>query len=128
MRSHTNNVPFPSYPMWYNVIPPYLFLDSNLYPRYFNGMKMFEFVNLKIATISTAWYPYPRPNQPVLTIGNTSYSASVHVTIPIEPILYQLKLSIITQNRIHVQKNVPVTLNATMLGNNTKMQLVGGVH
>jgi len=89
---------------------------------------MFEFVNLKIATISTAWYPYPRPNQPVLTIGNTSYSASVHVTIPIEPILYQLKPSIITQNRIHVQKNVPVTLNATMLGNNTKMQLVGGVH
>jgi hypothetical protein len=43
--SHANNVSFPSHPMWYNVILPYLFLDSNLYPRYFNGMKMFELVN-----------------------------------------------------------------------------------
>jgi hypothetical protein len=53
---------------------------------------------------------------------------NVHVTIPIQPILYQPKPSIITQNRIHVQQNVHVTLNATMLGNNTKIQLVGEVH
>ncbi len=79
---------------------------------------MFELVNLRTATISMAWYPYPRPDQPVMIIGNTPYSTSVHVTIPNEPILYQLKPSIITQNRVHVQKNVPVTLNATMLGNN----------
>ncbi len=52
--SHTKNVPFPSYSMWYNVIPPYLFLDSNLYLGYFNEMKMFELVNPKTTTISMA--------------------------------------------------------------------------
>ncbi len=114
--------------MWYNVILLYLFLGSNLYPRYFNGMKMFELVNLKTTTISMAWYLYPRPDQLVMTTSNTPYSTNVHVTIPIQPILYQAKPSIITQNRIHVQQNVHVTLNATMLGNNTKIQLVGGVH
>jgi hypothetical protein len=80
---HTNNVSFPSYPMWYNVIPFYLFLDSNSYPRYFNGMKMFELVNPRTITISMAWYLYPRPNQLVMTTSNTFYPTNVHVTIPI---------------------------------------------
>jgi hypothetical protein len=52
--SHTKNVPFPSYSMWYNVIPPYLFLDSNLYSGYFNEMKMFELANPRTTTISMA--------------------------------------------------------------------------
>jgi len=125
---HTNNVSFPSYPMWYNVKSPYLFLDSNLYPRYFNGMKMFEHVNPTTITISMAWYPYPRPDQLVMTTNNTPYSATIHVTIPIQPILYRPKPSIIIQNRVHVQQNVPITLNATTLRNSIEMQLVGGVH
>jgi hypothetical protein len=125
---HTNNVSFLSYPMWYNVIPPYLFSDSNLYPRYFNGMKMFELVNHRITIISMAWYPYPRPHQLVITTSNTPYSTSAQVTIPIQPNLYQPKPSIITQNRAHVQQNVLITLNATTLKNIIKMQLVGGVH
>jgi hypothetical protein len=86
--SHTKNVHFPSYPMWYNVISPYLFLDSILYPRYFNEMKMFELVNPRTTTISMAWCSYPRPNQPIMTTSNTPYSASVHVSISIQPILY----------------------------------------
>ncbi len=118
----------PSYPIWYNVIPPYLFLDSNLYPRYINGTKMFEFVNPGTTTISMAWYPYLRLDQLVMTTSNTPYSASVHVTIPIQPNLCQPKPFIITQNRTHVQQNVPITLNATTLRNSIKMQLVGGVH
>jgi hypothetical protein len=115
MPGHTNNVPFPSYPMWYNVIPPYLLLDSNLYPRYFNGMKMFELVNPRTATISMAWYLYQRLDQLVMTTSSTPYLASVHVTIPIQPILYQPKPFIINQNRVRVQQNVPVTLNTTTL-------------
>jgi hypothetical protein len=57
--------------MWYNVISPYLFLDSNLYPRYFNGMKMLELVNPRTTIISMAWYLYPRPDQLVMTTNNT---------------------------------------------------------
>ncbi len=91
LSGYTNNVSFPSYPMWYNVIAPYLFLDSNLYPRYFNGVKMFELVNPKTNTISMAWFPYPRPNQLVMTTNNTPYSTNVHVTILIQPILHQPK-------------------------------------
>jgi hypothetical protein len=83
----TRNEAIP-YPMWYNVIPPYLFLDLNLYPGYFNEMKMFELVNPRTTTISMAWYPYPRPNQPIMTTSNTPYSTSVHVSISIQPILY----------------------------------------
>jgi hypothetical protein len=75
-----------------------------------------------------AWYPYPRPNQLVMTISSTPYLANVHVTIPIQPILYQPKPSIIIENRVHVQQNVPITLNASTLRNSIKMQLVGGVH
>jgi hypothetical protein len=75
-----------------------------------------------------AWYPYPRPNQLVMKTSRTPYLVNVDVTIPIQPILYQPKPSIMIQNRVHVQQNVPITLNATTLGNNTKMQLVGGVH
>jgi hypothetical protein len=63
-----------------------------------------------------------------MTTNNTPYLVNVHFIIPIQPILYQPKPSIITQDRIHVQQNVLITLNATMLGNSTKMQLVGGVH
>jgi hypothetical protein len=70
---HTNNVSFPSYPMRYNVVLPYLFIDSSLYPRYFNGMKMFELVNPRTPTISMAWYPYPRPYQLVMATSNTPY-------------------------------------------------------
>ncbi len=125
---HTNNVSFPSYPMWPNVKPPYLFLDSNLYPRYFNGMKMFEPVNPTTITISMARYLYPRPNQLVMTISNTPYLATIHVIIPIQPILYKPKPFIIIQNRVHVQQNVPITLNAIMLKKSIEMQLVGGVH
>ncbi len=91
-------------------------------------MKMFELVNPRTTTISMAWYPYPRPNQLVMTTSSTPYLANVHDTIPIQPILYQPKPSIITQNRVNVQQNVPITLNTTTLGNNIKMQLVGGVH
>ncbi len=80
---HTNNVSFPFYPLWYNAIPPYLFLDSNLYPKYFNGMKMFELVNPRTTTISMAWYPYPKPDQLVMATSSTPYSASVQVTVPI---------------------------------------------
>jgi hypothetical protein len=89
--SHTNNLSFLSYPMWYNVIPPFLFIDSNLYPRYFNGMKMFELVNPRTTTISMTWYPYPRLDQLVMKTSSTPYSTSFHVIIPIQPILYQPK-------------------------------------
>jgi hypothetical protein len=30
----TNILPTSTYPMWYNVIPPFVFLDPNLYPTY----------------------------------------------------------------------------------------------
>jgi hypothetical protein len=89
---------------------------------------MFELVNPRTITIYMAWYPYPRPYQLVMTTSSTPYLASVHINIPVQPILYQPKPSIINQNKVHVQQNVFVTLNATMLGNNTKMQLVGGIH
>jgi hypothetical protein len=52
---------------------------------------MFELFNPRTTTISMAWFPYPRPNQLVMTTSNTPYSANVHVTIPIQPILHQPK-------------------------------------
>jgi hypothetical protein len=30
----TSMLPISTYPMWYNVIPPFVLLDSNLYPTY----------------------------------------------------------------------------------------------
>jgi hypothetical protein len=51
-------------------------------------MKVFELVDPKTTTISMACYPYLRPDQLVMTTNNTPYSTSVHVIIPIQPILY----------------------------------------
>jgi hypothetical protein len=82
--SHANNVSFPSYPMWYNVIPPYLFLDSNLYPRYFNGMKMFELLNARTTAISMAWYPYCRNPTLAKCGGEAQHLAKLGIWSPSE--------------------------------------------
>jgi len=68
-----SNLPFSFYPMWYNVIPPYLPFDPSLYPRYFSGMKMFEHVY----PIIIIGYPYPRLDKPIVTTSNTPYSIGI---------------------------------------------------
>jgi hypothetical protein len=44
-------LPTSTYPMWYNVIPPFVPLDPNLYLAYPTGTKGFEYLIFKIIQV-----------------------------------------------------------------------------
>jgi hypothetical protein len=35
-------VPYPPYPMWYNILPPFVPMDPNLYSIYYFGIKKLD--------------------------------------------------------------------------------------
>ncbi len=69
-------LPTSTYPMWYNVIPPFVPLDPSLYPTYQIGTKGFDSSIFKnyIGYVPRNVYPIPKhvvpPTYIPYSIGN----------------------------------------------------------
>jgi hypothetical protein len=59
-------LPTSTYPMWYNVIPPFVPLDPNLYPTYPTGTKGIDSLIFKNYTSYVLGNVYPIPKQHVI--------------------------------------------------------------
>jgi hypothetical protein len=62
----TSMLPTSTYPMWYNVIPPFIPLDANLYLVYPVGLKGLHPLIFKNYTGYVAKYVYPIPKHPIV--------------------------------------------------------------
>jgi len=55
-----------TYPMWYNVMPPFVLLDPSLYPTYSVGTKRFYPMIFRNYRGYVPRYVYPMLEQPVV--------------------------------------------------------------
>jgi hypothetical protein len=66
-------LPTSTYPMWYNVIPPFVPLNPSLYPTYQTRAKG---IDSSIFRNYTSYVPsnvYPVPEQPIVPPTHISY-------------------------------------------------------
>jgi hypothetical protein len=61
-------LPTSTYPMWYNVIPPFVLLDLNLYPTYPTGTKRLDSLIFKNYTSYVFGNVYPISKQPIVPL------------------------------------------------------------
>ncbi len=64
--SKTSMLPISTYPMWYNVIPPFVPLDPSLYPTYSTRTKGIDSLIFKNYTLYVPRNVYPIPEQHVV--------------------------------------------------------------
>jgi hypothetical protein len=70
----TNMLPTSTYPMWYNVIPPFMPLDPSLYPTYPTKTKGLDFLIFRNYISYVPRNVYPIPKQHVVRPTYTPYS------------------------------------------------------
>ncbi len=61
VRSKNNMLPTSTYPMWYNVIPPFMPLNLSLYLVYLTGTKGLDPLNFRNCIGYVFGYVYPIP-------------------------------------------------------------------
>jgi hypothetical protein len=64
--SKTNFLPTSTYPLWYNVIPPFVLLDPSLYLAYLIGTNRFDPSIFRNYIGHVPGYVYPLPKQPIV--------------------------------------------------------------
>ncbi len=70
----TNMLPISTYPMWYNVIPPFMPLDPSLHLVYPTGTKGFDPSIFRNYIGYVLKYMYPIPKQPIVPPTFTPHS------------------------------------------------------
>jgi hypothetical protein len=102
VQSKTNMLLTSRYPMWYNVITPFVPLDPSLYPTYLTRTKGLDYLIFRNYTCYVLGNVYRIPQQPVIPPTYIPYSVGNQF-----PTLVQL---VTNNNRQHVQQ--PITTNA----------------
>jgi hypothetical protein len=72
--SKTSMLPTSTYPMWYNVIPPFAPLNLSLYLAYQTGAKGLDYLIFKIYTSYVLGNVYLVPKQPIVPPTYVPYS------------------------------------------------------
>jgi hypothetical protein len=91
-------LPTSTYPMWYNVIPPFVPLDHSLYPTYLIKTKALDFLIFRIYTYYVPENVYPLFEQPIVPPTYIPNSIGNQFPLVVQPV--------ISKDRQHVQQLV----------------------